>query len=192
MKVSLTAGSALLIVDLQNDFCEGGALPVPGCSSVVTTVNKYIDMFIKHRALIIASRDWHPPNHISFKTRGGPWPPHCIQGSKGAEFHPGLALPSNAIVVSKAYLPDREAYSAFDGTELHYVLSMNSVRRLFVAGVATEYCVKASVLDALKLGYEVFLLTDAIAGVSEEGSREALSEMLSSGAVLLTMEDIAG
>ena len=191
MKVAITKHSALVVVDMQNDFCdENGALPVPGCRSIIENVNKYIEMFERAKRAVVASRDWHPPNHISFKVRGGPWPPHCVQGSAGADFHPELRLPDKAVIISKGTDPDAEAYSAFDRTELHYVLSKLGVRRVFVCGVATEYCVRATVKDALELGYEVILLGDAIAGISEESSREAIIEMVRSGAVLAEFKDL--
>lgn len=191
MKIAITKYSALVVVDIQNDFCaENGALPVPGCRSIIENVNKYIEMFERAKRVIVASRDWHPPNHISFKMRGGPWPPHCVQGSAGADFYPGLKLPDKAIIISKGTDPDAEAYSAFDKTELHYILSKLGVRRVFVCGVATEYCVRATVKDALELGYEVILLGDAIAGIGEESSREAIMEMIRSGAVLAEFKDL--
>ena len=191
MIVGITSKSALLIVDVQNDFCaEDGALPVKGCTSIIPKINEYINMFTNKGLTVIASRDWHPPNHISFKDRGGPWPPHCIQGSKGAEFHPDLKLPSNVVIISKAFLPDKEAYSAFDGTELHYILTLRGIRRLFVTGVATDYCVKASVIDALRLGYEVIVLSDAIAGVSKESSDRALEEMVRLGAIIASKDEL--
>ena len=189
--VGVTKNSALLVIDVQNDFCaEGGALLVRGCSSIIPRINEYIDIFVNKGLMVIASRDWHPPNHISFKDRGGPWPPHCIQGSKGAEFHPNLKLPKNVVIISKAFLPDKEAYSAFDGTELHYILTLHSIRRLFITGVATDYCVKASVIDALRLGYEVIVLSDAIAGVSKESSEKALEEMIRLGAIIANKDEL--
>lgn len=182
--VGVIKRSALIVVDMQRDFCEGGALPVPGCSKIIPRVNEYTGIFSKLGLPIIASRDWHPPNHISFKEFGGPWPTHCVQGSKGAEFHPDLKLPEGTVVISKATQPDKEAYSAFDGTELHYILTLRGVKRVFVCGVATDYCVKATALDALKLGYEVVLLVDAVAGVAKKTSENALREVLREGGVL--------
>ncbi len=191
MKVAITKYSALLIVDIQNDFCaENGALPVPGCRDIVENVNRYIELFQHVKRAIVASRDWHPPNHVSFKVRGGPWPPHCVQGSSGADFYPELKLPDSTVIISKGTDPDAEAYSAFDKTELHYILSKLGVRRVFVCGVATEYCVRATVKDALELGYEVILLGDAIAGVSKESAQEAVMEMIRSGAVLAEFKDL--
>lgn len=190
MKVGITSKSALIVVDMQKDFCEGGSLPVSGCSSIINKVNKYVEVFKAKGLLVIASRDWHPLNHVSFTTAGGPWPPHCVAGSKGAEFVEGLLLPEGVVVVSKATEPETEAYSAFTSTPLHYVLSLRGVRRLFIAGVATDYCVKETALEALRLGYEVVVLTDAVAGVGEESSKKALEELVMNGALLATEEEI--
>jgi len=182
--VGIVKRSALVVVDVQEDFCEDGALPVPGCSRIVPRINEYIATFSKLGLPIIASRDWHPPNHMSFKEFGGPWPKHCVRGTEGAAFHPDLRLPKDVVVISKATQPDKEAYSAFDGTELHYVLTLKGIKRVFVCGVATDYCVRATALDALRLGYEVVLLVDAVAGVTEETSEAALREVLREGGVL--------
>ncbi len=190
MKLSVTKDSALIIVDVQVDFCEGGSLPVKGCSSIIPKINEYIKIFVNAGAIIVASRDWHPENHISFTSRGGPWPPHCVKGSKGAEFHPDLKLPEKVVIISKATEPDQEAYSAFENTSLHYVLTVRKVRRVFICGIATDYCVKATALDALKLGYETVILTDAIAGVNKQTSDEALTQLLREGAILVTKDDI--
>lgn len=191
LKISITNKSALLIVDMQKDFCEGGALPVTGCNALVPIINDYIVSFVSKKRPVIASRDWHPPNHKSFKDRGGPWPPHCVQETKGAEFHEGLKLPNDTIVISKAFLPDKEAYSAFDGTELHYILNKLGINRLFICGVATEYCVKATALDAVALGYQTILLVDAVAGVNSRDAEEAIKEMLSKGVILASKEEIS-
>jgi nicotinamidase/pyrazinamidase len=191
LRVGLTRKSALVVVDMQEDFCEGGSLPVRGCRALVGKINNYIGYFRNAGLAVIATRDWHPPNHVSFKERGGPWPAHCVAGSRGAQFVEGLKLPEDVIVVSKATEPDIEAYSAFKLTPLHYVLAARGVRRLFITGVATDYCVKETAMEALKLGYEVIVLVDAVAGVSEETSRKALEELVSEGAILAVEEDIA-
>ncbi|MEM4040546.1 MAG: nicotinamidase, partial [Ignisphaera sp.] len=181
--IRIRSTDALIIVDMQNDFMPGGALPVPNALEIIPTINNYINMFKGNKAVIIATRDWHPPNHISFKSRGGPWPPHCIQGTKGAEFHPDLALPQDVLVISKAYDENIEAYSGFEGTNLDQVLKSREVKRIFICGVATDYCVKATALDALRLGYQVFLLMDAIKGVDiPRGSiAKAIEELLNEG-----------
>lgn len=183
---------ALIIVDMQNDFMPGGALPVPNALSIIPKINRYIEAFLKAKALIVATRDWHPPDHISFKQRGGPWPTHCVQNTSGAEFHKDLAIPREAVIVSKAFERDKDAYSGFEGTQLDTLLKSRGIKRVFVCGVATEYCVKATALDANKLGYQVFLLKDAIKGIDEPKGSElkALDEMLSEGIVALNIEDI--
>jgi len=182
---------ALIIVDVQKDFCSGGALPVPEGEKVVPVLNRYIEKFSKAGALIVATRDWHPPNHVSFKSHGGAWPPHCIQGTPGAEFHPDLNLPAKVKIISKASSPDKEAYSGFDGTDLEEKLRNAGIRRVFVGGLATDYCVKSTVLDALKLGFETILLLDAIRGVDVKpgDSEKAINEMLRKGAKGASLSD---
>ncbi|HLH69251.1 MAG TPA: nicotinamidase [Candidatus Dormibacteraeota bacterium] len=185
---------ALLIVDPQVDFCPGGALPAPAGDTIFPAVNRASQRL----PLVVASRDWHPPDHCSFRERGGPWPPHCVAGTPGAEFHPELDRSRVHEVFSKATEADQEAYSAFqgtasDGTDLGRWLRERGVRRLYVAGLATDYCVRASVLDALKAGFEVVVLTDAIRAVDAQpgdGDR-ALAEMRAAGAATATSEEIA-
>ena len=154
-------------------------------------LNKYIEKFSKAGGLIVATRDWHPPNHISFKNYGGTWPPHCIQGTPGADFHPDLKLPKESKIVSKASQADKEAYSGFDGTDLERELRDAGIRRVFVGGLATDYCVKSTVLDALNLGFETVLLLDAIKGVDVNpgDSERAIKEMLESGAKKASLSD---
>jgi len=175
---------ALIIVDVQRDFCSGGALPVPEGEKIIPVLNKYIEKFSEAGALIVATRDWHPPNHVSFKNHGGAWPPHCIQETPGADFHPELKLPREVKIVSKASLADKEAYSGFDGTDLERELKNAGIQRVFVGGLATDYCVKSTVLDALSLGFETVLLLDAIKGVDVNpgDSERAINEMLERGA----------
>jgi nicotinamidase/pyrazinamidase len=188
---SIVSIDALIIVDVQNDFCPGGALPVPEGDQVVPVLNDYIKIFEKANARIFATRDWHPPNHISFKAQGGPWPPHCVQNSKGAEFHPDLKLPSDTSIVSKAMDPLKESYSGFDSTELANILKTKGVVRVFVGGLATDYCVKNTVFDARKMGFETVLLLDAIRGINVEPGdvRKAIDEMIKNGAEQATLED---
>ncbi|OGX36498.1 MAG: nicotinamidase [Omnitrophica WOR_2 bacterium RIFCSPHIGHO2_02_FULL_50_17] len=188
--------SALLIVDVQNDFCPGGSLAVAGGDKVVPVLNKYIEAFSKRELPVIASRDWHPQKTKHFKEFGGLWPVHCAQNTKGAAFHPDLKLPAAAVIVSKGMDPDKDSYSAFqafdeDGRSLADILSVRGVKELFVGGLATDYCVKASVLDALK-HFRVNLLMDAVKGVDIHpgDSQRAVEEMLKAGARKMTFESL--
>jgi nicotinamidase/pyrazinamidase len=186
MSERLDDTSALLIVDMQNDFMPGGSLPIPDADKIIPMINKYIELFVYNELPIFASRDWHPPNHISFRQRGGMWPVHCVRHTYGAKFHPDLKIPRSTVVISKGTDPNREAYSAFDRTELSDRLDERGVKKIFVVGVATDYCVKSTVLDALKLGYEVIVLEDGIKGLDK--SNEAILEMKNKGAKLLRLE----
>ena len=185
--------TALLIVDVQNDFLPGGALAVPRGDEVVPLLNRAIDAAGRGGAPVFASRDWHPENHCSFRARGGLWPPHCVAGTPGAAFAPTLALPRDAVVIGKATTADADAYSAFAGTDLAARLRALGVRRLVVGGLATDYCVLNTVRDALKEGFEVALLEDAIRAVDVkpgDGER-ARQAMRAAGATPATVEDIA-
>ena len=185
--------AALILVDIQNDFCPGGALAVAEGDQIVPIVNRLIPRF----PLVVSTQDWHPANHISFKEQGGPWPPHCVQGTSGAALHPDLKTENIAHYFHKASSPDRDAYSEFDGWDergrsLNEVLKDLGVRTLYVVGLATDYCVRATVLDGLGYGYEVTAITDAMRAVNvepEDGAR-ALREMASKGARLLTSNDL--
>ena len=193
MKADFSVGKtdALIIGDVQNDFCPGGALPIPEGDQVIPALNDYIKLFTKANARIFATRDWHPPNHISFKAQGGPWPLHCVRNTEGAKFHPNLKLPSTAIIMSKAMNPHKEAYSGFDGTGLANKLTTHRVARVFVGGLATDYCVKHTILDARKLGFEAVLLVDASLGINVEPGdvARAIDEMIESGAEQATLTD---
>lgn len=177
---------ALIIVDLQNDFCPGGSLAVPDGDRIVPVVNELIERFSGAGLPIFATRDWHPEGHISFKAQGGLWPPHCVQNTTGVEFHPELRLPDSATIISKADTRERDAYSGFDGTNLEALLKEAEVDQVVVCGLATDYCVKATVLDGLKAGFKVIVVEDAIRGVDVEpgDSRKALAEMKEAGAIL--------
>lgn len=181
------SGDALIIVDVQNDFLPGGRLAVPAGDEVVAPLNACIGRFAAAGLTVVASRDWHPAGHCSFVARGGPWPPHCVAGTPGAAFAPGLALPGEAWIVSKAMTEVADAYSAFAGTELDARLRAAGVGRLVVGGLATDYCVLNTVLDALGLGYRVAVLEDAIRAVNvAPGDGEAaLARMRSAGARVL-------
>ena len=184
----LQPGDALVIVDVQNDFLPGGQLPVPEGDAVIPPLNAWIRAFRAADLPIVATRDWHPADHCSFQARGGPWPPHCVAGTPGAEFAPGLRLPEDVIVISKATSPDRDAYSGFEGTDLAERLRELGVKRLFVGGLATDYCVLNTVLDALKEGFETLVITDAIraVNVNPDDGDKALERMRNAGARFVT------
>lgn len=183
---SIGTGDALLVVDPQNDFLPGGALAVPDGDTVLVPLDGLLRLFAQRQLPIFATRDWHPPNHCSFTAQGGPWPVHCVAGTWGAEFPAALHLPPSTTVVPKAVTAERDAYSGFEQTELAAWLSAQGVRRLFVGGLATDYCVLATVRDARALGFAVVVLIDAVCAVDlhvGDGER-ALQRMRDLGALL--------
>lgn len=187
IKVSLQAGDALIIVDMQNDFLPGGNLGVPGGDQVIAPLNQAIFLFNEKNLPIFASRDWHPPDHISFADQGGPWPRHCVQETRGASFATELELPCQAGIISKGTSQDQDNYSAFDGTHLDSRLKSLQVEGLVIGGLAQDVCVKNTVLDACRLGYRVFLLRDGTRPVNLEpdDGEKALKEMEEAGARLI-------
>jgi len=181
--------AALVIVDVQNDFCPGGSLAVAEGDKVVAVLNRHIERFLSAGLPIFATRDWHPANTRHFNTGGGQWPTHCVQDTEGGKFHPDLALPESAVVVSKGVSPDADSYSGFEATDaagagLAERLRGLGVERIFVGGLATDYCVKFTVLDGLKEGFKVTLLEDAIRGVNLRpgDSAQAIDDMVRAGA----------
>ncbi|MCC6486139.1 MAG: nicotinamidase [Candidatus Hydrogenedentes bacterium] len=190
MKVK--SDDALIIVDLQNDFCQGGALPVAGGDAIVPGINGIVPKF----AHAVFTRDWHPAMHCSFSPNptytDGSWPVHCVEGSNGAMFHPGLHVPASAWIVSKATDPDREAYSGFQGTDLARRLSERRINRLFVCGLATDYCVKSTAIDGVERGFEVLVLEDLCRAVDvPPGSGvAALEQMRQEGARTITSGEL--
>jgi nicotinamidase/pyrazinamidase len=193
MRLKLTNKDALIVVDMQNDFMPWGALPVPYADKIVPQLNAYIEAFSSRSLPVYFTRDWHPPDHISFKGHGGIWPPHCVQETEGAQFHKDLVIPKdNKFIISKGTSRDFDAYSGFQGTLLDSLLRERGIRRLFVGGVATDYCVKNTVIGGLNLGYEVFVLIDATKGVDVNAgdTDRALQEMMSSGAVVVDFGDL--
>ncbi|OFZ87839.1 MAG: nicotinamidase [Betaproteobacteria bacterium RBG_16_66_20] len=185
-------GDALIIVDVQNDFLPGGSLAVPDGDAVIAPINGYAALFANNAHPVFATRDWHPGDHCSFKSRGGPWPSHCVAESRGAAFPAGLALPQAATVISKATDPERDAYSGFQATGLGRQLRARGVKRVFVAGLATDYCVLATVKDALAEGFEAVVLADAVRAVNVapgDGER-AIGEMRALGATLAQLKDV--
>jgi nicotinamidase/pyrazinamidase len=187
-KHALRDGDALLIVDVQNDFCPGGALAIAGGDSVVPVLNRWIEAALEAGIPIYASRDWHPAGHLSFVDEGGPWPPHCLQDTEGAAFHSGLMLPSDTVVVTKGARFDQDQYSAFDQTGLEARLRRDGVRRLWVGGLAEDVCVRATVLGALAHGFEVVVIGDAARPVTPEGGERARREMAEAGAGFQTTD----
>lgn len=178
-------GDALLLVDVQNDFCPGGALPIMDGDRIVPLLNQWIVAATALGLPVYASRDWHPVGHISFRDSGGPWPVHCLQDSSGAMFHPALQLPDSTIVITKGVRFDHDQNSAFDETGLALQLGEQGVRRLWVGGLAEDVCVRATVLDALRAGFEVVLIQDATRPVTPEGGEQARREMHDVGAEIL-------
>lgn len=193
LPIRLQSGDALIAVDVQNDFLPGGSLAVPQGDAVVPALNRYLAAFAARALPVYATRDWHPPEHCSFRAQGGIWPPHCVAGTPGAEFALALALPEAAVIVSKATSAEADAYSGFGGTDLAARLRAGAAKRLFIGGLATDYCVLNTVRDALAAGFAVLLLADAIRAVdvhAGDGAR-ALGEMQQLGARPLRYEDLA-
>ena len=186
---SMQTGDALVLVDVQNDFLPGGSLAVPEGDQIITPIKRWLAEFIRAGLPVFVTRDWHPTDHCSFRAHGGPWPPHCVAGTEGAQFPSDLGLERDPriTVISKGTSPEADAYSGFEGTDLHARLQSASVRRLFVGGLATDYCVLNTVLDARRLGYEVELLERAIRPVEVHAGdgAKATAAMIDAGATLL-------
>ena len=187
---------ALIIVDVQNDFCPGGALAVQNGDKVVPVLYRYIEYFLNAGLPIFATRDWHPAKTSHFKLYGGIWPVHCVQGTHGAEFHPALKLTNETIIVSAGMGSDEDGYSGFlgrdnTGTSLATLLHERGVDRLFVGGLATDYCVKHTVLDGIRQGFQVVLIGHAVRGVNlnPEDSERAVQEMSTAGAIVVRETD---
>lgn len=162
----------LVVVDVQNDFCEGGALAAHDTESLIEEINSLISKYSKDSKLVIFTRDWHPADHCSFKEQGGQWPAHCVAGTSGAEFHPALKSPPCHLVVSKATSQDKDAYSAFQGTGLAELLHNLGIQSLAICGIATEYCVRATFEDAVKNGFDAVVKRRAIRPVVPDSEEE--------------------
>lgn len=189
--------SALLAIDVQIDFLPGGALPVPTGNEVVPVMREYVRRFKAAGLPIIATRDWHPEKTKHFKEYGGQWPPHCVQGTHGAEFAPGLELPDDVVVTSAGVDPETQGYTCFEGQDeqgrpFEQTLRDRDIEHLYVGGLATDYCVRWTVLDALARGFQVTLLVDAIRGidVNQGDSERAIAEMVAAGAKTATLETV--
>jgi len=184
----LKTGDALLIIDVQIDFCPGGSLPIEAGDQVVPVLNEWIEAARVKEIPVYASRDWHPIKHPSFKENGGLWPVHCLQDSLGAAFHPDLNLPEGTVLISKGVRFDQDQNSAFDQTGLAVQLRKDGIRRLYVGGLAEDVCVLATVLDACREGFETVLIRDATRSITQEGGRAARETMRAAGAQFIGME----
>lgn len=191
MKITPASGDALIVVDMQNDFLPGGSLAVAGGNEIIPLLNHYLAYFAAHQLPVFATRCWHPPDHCSFQAQGGLWPPHCIAGSKGAAFHPNLQFPTHTYIISKAVTREKDAYSGFTDTQLNELLHSLGIHRVFIGGVATEYCVFNTVKDALRFHYITFILEDAVRAINQqpEDGQRALEEMVRLGALPIHYEE---
>ena len=183
---ALRQGDALIVVDVQRDFCPGGALPIERGDEVVPVLNRWLEAAGAAGIPVYASRDWHPVRHPSFTEFGGSWPVHCLQDTDGARFHPRLALPASAVVVTKGVRFDRDQHSAFDGTGLAAELRRRGITRLWIGGLAEDVCVRATVLDARREGLDAVVIADATLPVTAQGGETASREMRRAGAVFET------
>lgn len=194
----MASGVALLIVDVQKDFCPGGSLAVPDGDQIIPFLNSYIRLFRKYALPIFATRDWHPPRTSHFREFGGLWPSHCVQGTEGARFHPAMELPPDATILTKGEDPDKDEYSGFGavdqrGVPFHKIVRHMEIHKIYVGGLATDYCVKDTSLDALRSGHAVIILEDAVRGVDLRpgDSRRAMAELLAAGAETTTIEKLS-
>lgn len=181
-QISLQSNDVLMVVDIQNDFCPGGALPIPQGDEVIPVANFWIEAARSKQIPIYCSRDFHPREHPSFEAQGGSWPPHCIQETRGAAFHPDLNVPETARIVTKGVRFDKDQNSVFDETGLAHRLERDGTGRLIVLGLALDVCVRASVLDGLEAGFEVSVILDGCRAVTEESGRETINELERAGA----------
>jgi nicotinamidase/pyrazinamidase len=191
LNLKTNKSDVFIIADVQNDFLPGGALAIKESNQILPILNEYIEIFKNSSSPIIATRDWHPLNHVSFLAQGGLWPPHCIQDTDGAKFSPSLKLPESITIVSKATNPEKEAYSIFDGTKLSEQLKSEGIVRIFIGGLATDYCIVNSVLDARAAGFDVVVLADATCAINlnPNDGDNAFEKMILSGASKQTLVD---
>src|ERR1700739_1749221 len=184
--------AALIVVDVQRDFCEGGALAAADTLSVLEPLRKSIEAARKAGAVIVYTRDWHPENHSSFRANGGPWPVHCVANTRGAEFMPPLRTEAGDVIVDKGEAVEGPGYSAFEATGLQKKLKALKVDRVGVSGIATEYCVRATALDALKAGFQTMVLEDLIRAVNAKETPKVLAELKQAKAQISTSGEWLG
>ncbi|MBN1689257.1 MAG: nicotinamidase [Candidatus Omnitrophica bacterium] len=186
--MQIQKSDALVIVDLQNDFCPKGALAVPGGDEIVEPINQILPLF----SCIVTTQDWHPPDHSSFAKQGGSWPPHCVQGTPGALLHPALVQDKVHLKIKKADAPDFDAYSGFEGTKLARELRGRNIERVFIVGLATDYCVKQTALDAVNEGFRTVVVTDLVRAVNVHpgDGEKALGDMKKAGILFVQSSEI--
>jgi nicotinamidase/pyrazinamidase len=188
MTIQLKKDDALLIVDAQNDFFPGGALPVAQGDEIIPVINAWIEAAVAADIAIFASRDWHPANHCSFKAQGGPWPVHCVQNSTGAQIHHDIKLPATTVIINTADDPLKEGYSAFsgkteEGVPLANALKSLGINRIWVNGLALDYCVCETALEGRANGFEVHLITSGTRAITSETGEEAMARMRAAGVI---------
>jgi nicotinamidase/pyrazinamidase len=177
-------GDALIVVDVQRDFCPGGSLPITEGDKVVPVLNDWIAQANQAGIPVFASCDWHPADHLSFQPQGGEWPVHCVQETEGATLHPDLRLPDDVVIVRKGDRDDRDQYSALDETGLVEELRRREVERVWIGGLAEDVCVRATALDAAKAGFDTHLIADATKPVTAAGGEAARAEMRDAGVII--------
>lgn len=192
----MKANKALLVVDIQNDFCPGGALSVREGDQIIPVVNKYVSLFLKKHLQVFVSRDWHPEDTKHFRESGGPWPAHCVRNTEGAEFHPDFHVPEQAIILSKGTSPELDGYSVFEAQDSQKkpfieLLKEMDIDELYIAGIATDYCVKWTSLDAIKNNFIVHVLVDAIKGVDQADSERTIHEIVAKNGKLKTYPEVS-
>ncbi len=192
MAASLRSVDALIIVDLQRDFCPGGALAVPEGDRVVPWANREAARFAEAGGLVVATRDWHPSDHESFQSQSGPWPVHCVRESDGAAFHPDLVLPEGTVVIDKGVDRRGAGYSGFEGTDLLDRLRDRGIARVRILGLALEVCVLATALDARRAGLDVVVDLEGIRAIAVDGRQRALDELAEAGVVILGDVSMSG
>jgi nicotinamidase/pyrazinamidase len=182
----------LLVVDPQNDFMPGGSLPVPDGDSIIPVVNRLIELFNSNNAPVFISRDWHPADHCSFIGEGGKWPPHCVKDTEGALFHPDLILPESSEVIDKAVIKEPDAYSAFQDTGLANILKIRGLTDIYTCGLATDVCVRSTILDGLRAGFKMYVIEDAARAVeiNPGDGEKAICEMEAAGAVIIESPEL--